>query len=326
MRLLVTGAAGFIGSHFLELLLRDTELKKSKIVVVDALTYSGLISNIERAQEFGSFEFIEADIAESAVMEKIFAEFKITDCINFAAESHVDRSINSGEAFIRSNVLGTYNLLESFRRVSSGRYLQVSTDEVYGTISEGSWKEIQALDPNSPYSASKASADLIVQSFIRTHGINGVITRSSNNYGPRQFPEKFIPLAISNVIEGKRIPIYGTGQNVRDWIHVSDNCRAILQVFHAGSQGEIFNIGGNNELSNVDLAKLILSYMQVNADSLEFVPDRKAHDFRYSVDDSKLAKDLKFSRRIDFHEGLKQTIKWYADNVEWWSPLKVINV
>jgi dTDP-glucose 4,6-dehydratase len=323
MNLLITGAAGFIGSHFLELILKEHRNDVSKIVVVDIFSYSGLKSNIERARFFGDFHFIQEDISNAISMSKIFRDHEIDNCINFAAESHVDRSILSSSSFVRTNVLGTDSLIENFKNFSKGRFLQVSTDEVYGSILNGSWNENSPLNPNSPYSASKASADLLVRSYVQTHQINAIVTRSSNNFGIRQFPEKFIPLAITNVIEGKKIPIYGSGENVRDWIHVADNCRALWRIFSEGQEGRVYNIGANNEISNLQLAQRILKLMNLEEDMIEFVADRKGHDFRYSVDDSTLRTELGFVNSESFDLGLSQVIDWYSANIGWWKSLKV---
>lgn len=322
MNLLITGAAGFIGSHLLEYLLKSDSLQPSKIVVLDALRYSGLKSNIDRARNFGDFEFVLVDLADYSKVKEIFEKYEISDCINVAAESHVDRSIVNAKSFFESNIIGVFNLLESFRIFSSGRFLQVSTDEVYGSIDNGNWSEASPLKPRSPYAASKASADLIISSFVNTYGTDAVITRCSNNYGPRQFPEKFIPLAVTNLLVGKKIPIYGNGKNIRDWIHVSDHCQGILKVFMNGNCGEIYNIGGHHEVSNIDLARQIISIMGLDTSLIQFVEDRKGHDFRYSVDDSKVREGLRFVNLVNFEIGLRDTIDWYSANETWWRDRK----
>ena len=321
MNLLITGAAGFIGSHLLEHILKSDSLKPSRIIVLDALRYSGLKSNVDRSRNFGDFEFVLADLADLSKVKEIFDKYEISDCINLAAESHVDRSIVNAKSFFDSNVIGVFNLLENFRIFSSGRFLQVSTDEVYGSIENGNWSESSPLNPRSPYAASKASADLIISSYVNTYGMNAVITRCSNNYGPRQFPEKFIPLAVTNLLVGKNVPIYGNGKNIRDWIHVSDHCQGILKVFMNGNCGEIYNIGGHHEVSNFELARKIISFMGLDESLIQFVPDRKGHDFRYSVDDSKVQAGLQHMNLINFEIGLQDTIDWYAANEIWWRDL-----
>jgi dTDP-glucose 4,6-dehydratase len=321
-RLLVTGGAGFIGSHFVDLLLKSEKPVYSKIVILDLLTYSGLQSNVERFNSDSRVEFIHGDIADRDAVREMIQRFEIDSIVNFAAESHVDRSIYSAMPFAHTNFLGLTNLLEGFRDFCKGRFIQISTDEVYGSISQGSWSEDRPLSPNSPYSASKAGADLMALAFARTYNLDICITRSSNNYGPRQFPEKVIPLFVTNLIDGKKVPLYGQGLNVRDWIHVTDNCRAIKLVFEHGKSGEIYNIGGGRELSNLELTKLILSEFNKPIDFIERVVDRAGHDFRYSVDDQKIRKELGFSSAYSFEVGLRETITWYKENENWWRPLK----
>jgi dTDP-glucose 4,6-dehydratase len=242
--------------------------------------------------------------------------------VNFAAESHVDRSITNPRSFIETNIKGTHTLLEATRRAGEKRYLQISTDEVYGTINEGSWSEDYPLLPNSPYSASKASADLITRSYFRTFGLNASITRCSNNYGPNQFPEKVIPFFITNLMDGKKVPLYGDGLNVRDWLHVDDHCRGIHSVLLNGRPGEIYNIGGGEELTNKELTNIILKAFGKSDESIEYVPDRLGHDFRYSVNIKKISSELDYSPQVKFNEGIKETIKWYQENESWWRPLK----
>lgn len=321
-RLLVTGGAGFIGSHFVDLLLKSEKPAYSKIVILDLLTYSGLKSNIKSFNSDSRLKFIHGDIADRDAVRELIQGFEIDSIVNFAAESHVDRSISSAMPFAHTNFLGLTNLLEGFRDFCKGRFIQISTDEVYGSVSQGSWSEDRPLSPNSPYSASKAGADLMALAFARTYNIDICITRSSNNYGPRQFPEKVIPLFVTNLIDGKKVPLYGQGLNVRDWIHVTDNCRAIKLVFEHGKSGEIYNIGGGRELSNLELTKLILSEFNKPNNFIERVADRAGHDFRYSVDDQKIRKELGFSSTYSFEVGLKETITWYKENENWWRPLK----
>lgn len=300
MKLLVTGGAGFIGSNFI----RNS---KHNIVVLDLLTYAGRADNVEQ-------DIVVGDVCDFEVVDELVGS--VDAVVHFAAESHVDKSITSGTDFVRTNVLGTQQVLEACKK-HSVRLLYVSTDEVYGSIESGSWDESSPLQPNSPYSASKASGDLLVQAYAKTYGMDACITRCSNNYGPYQFPEKVIPLFVTNILRGKKIPIYGNGLNVRDWIHVNDHCRAISTVLESGKQG-VFNIGGDNELTNIELAGKIIDLMNVDWRVVEYINDRLGHDFRYSVDSSKI-KSLGFYSTVDFDDGLASTIKWYTDNANWWS-------
>jgi dTDP-glucose 4,6-dehydratase len=323
MNLLITGGAGFIGSRFAELVaLQEIPNKYSSITVIDNLTYSGNLANLDSIISLPQFYFHKADICNQAEVEAIFAEKQIDVVVNFAAESHVDRSIESSYAFLKSNVMGTQNLLDVALKFKVERFLQISTDEVYGSITEGSWEEEEPLKPNSPYSASKAGADLLVQAYGRTHGLNIGITRCCNNYGLRQFPEKLIPLFVANVIDGKRLPIYGDGEQVREWIHVDDHCRAIATVLQKGTPGEIYNIAGNNEYKNIDLARKIIRYFGKNEEeTFSFVQDRKGHDVRYSLTGNKAKKELGIEPKIEFEAGLKETIEWYLNHESWWRPL-----
>jgi dTDP-glucose 4,6-dehydratase len=283
------------------------------------LTYAGTLKNLESLPG-DSFRFIQGDICDESLVSRLVAE---TDAVvNFAAESHVDRSIADPGSFIETNVKGTHTLLEATRRAGEKRYLQISTDEVYGTIKEGSWSEDYPLLPNSPYSASKASADLITRSYFRTFGLNASVTRCSNNYGPNQFPEKVIPLFITNLMDGKKVPLYGDGLNVRDWLHVDDHCRGIHSVLLNGRPGEIYNIGGGEELTNKELTSIILNAFGKGDESIEYVPDRLGHDFRYSVNIKKISSELGYSPQVKFKEGIKETIKWYQENESWWRPLE----
>jgi dTDP-glucose 4,6-dehydratase len=267
-----------------------------------------------------SFRFVQGDICDVDLVNKVVPGHQAI--LNFAAESHVDRSIQSSRNFITTNVVGVGTLLEATRKHSIEKFVQISTDEVYGSIREGSWKEDFPLQPNSPYSASKAAADLIAQSFCRTHSVDIRITRCSNNYGPNQFPEKIIPLFITNLIDNLKLPLYGDGLNVRDWLHVDDHCRGIHLVLTKGKAGEIYNIGGGKEFSNKELAHAIIKEMGKNEDEIQFVEDRKGHDFRYSVDITKISEELQYSPKIPFGVGLKSTIEWYKSNEAWWRPLR----
>ena len=321
MRLLVTGAAGFIGSNFARMISNDILQGISKVIVLDKLTYAGLKTNLDEAQKIASYSFVEGDICDSNLVTSLLEEVDFV--VNFAAESHVDRSISGAADFVQTNIVGVQVLLDAIK--ASGRkirFLQVSTDEVYGSIESGSWTEEWPLLPNSPYSASKASGELLARSYNRTHGMDVVITRCSNNYGTHHFPEKLIPLFITNLIEGKKVPVYGTGENVRDWLHVDDHCRGIYSVLMNGRSGEVYNIGGGRELTNNEITSLILEAMGANESSIEYVEDRKGHDLRYSVDWTKINRELGYEPQVKFEDGLRETIQWYRDNEAWWKPLK----
>jgi dTDP-glucose 4,6-dehydratase len=321
MRLLVTGGAGFIGSNFVRKCVDGTYTGISSVTVLDKLTYAGIEANLDLVKGNNSFEFIKGDICDKSIVSSLLAE---NDAIvNFAAESHVDRSIKSSAEFIRTNVSGVQVLLDAIRLEGlKKRFLQVSTDEVYGSINHGSWSEESSLLPNSPYSASKAGGELLARSYFQTHSLDVVITRSSNNYGPYHFPEKLIPLSITNIIEGRKIPLYGHGDNIRDWLHVDDHCQGIYKVLMGGRSGEVYNIGGGHELSNLEISYLILNAMGADHSRIEFVEDRKGHDFRYSVDWTKIQNELSYKPNIGFEEGLRNTINWYLANTNWWQPLK----
>lgn len=319
MKLLITGGAGFIGSNYLRQIISGDLSGISKITVVDKLTYAGNLKNFESLPK-DSFNFVEADICDVELMNKLVSSHEAI--VNFAAESHVDRSISSVENFVATNVAGTANLLTLANKHSVSKFVQISTDEVYGSIKQGSWSEMEPLLPNSPYSATKASADLMCRSFFQTYGLNVSITRASNNYGPSQYPEKLIPLAITNLLLGESVPIYGTGLNVRDWIFVKDHCNAIHQVLFGGNAGEIYNIGGGQELSNIHIVKLIMGILGVSDSRIEFVADRLGHDWRYSVDTQKIENDLAFQTKVSLESGLKETISWYETNRDFWLPLR----
>jgi dTDP-glucose 4,6-dehydratase len=286
---------------------------------VDALTYSGTETNFEGLDR-RNFEFVKGDIRNPEFVARSTKD--IDAIIHFAAESHVDRSIKSSRIFVETNILGTETLLHSALRNGVKTFVHVSTDEVYGSIKEGSWTEEFPLRPNSPYAASKAGSDLIALAFHRTHGLDVRITRCSNNYGPRQFPEKVIPLFLTNLLDGLKVPLYGNGQNIRDWLHVSDHCRAIDLVLSKGKPGEIYNIGGGRELSNKELTKIILKEMNRDDTWVEYVPDRKGHDFRYSLNIEKITRQLNYKPKVLFEEGIKETIQWYTANEAWWRALK----
>ena len=323
MNLLITGGAGFIGSRFAELLVnQEIPNKYSSITVVDNLTYSGNLSNLDSIISTPRFYFQKGDICNQEEIADILESRQIDVIANFAAESHVDRSIESSYEFLHTNVIGTQNLLDLAKKFKVKRFLQVSTDEVYGSIEKGSWEEDEPLKPNSPYSASKAGADLLVLAYGKTYGMNIGITRCCNNYGLRQFPEKIIPLFVSNLIDGKRVPIYGDGKQVREWIHVDDHCRGVATVLESGRAGEVYNIAGTDEFENIELARKIIAFFSKSeADAFDFVEDRKGHDIRYSLTGNKSRKELNIAPKINFKDGLKATIEWYVNNESWWRPL-----
>jgi dTDP-glucose 4,6-dehydratase len=293
----------------------------SSIKVLDKLTYAGVKGNLTSVEKSPEYQFIRGDICDPGQVSQAISE--VDGVVNFAAESHVDRSISGAADFVQTNIVGVQVLLDAIKASRRQiRFLQVSTDEVYGSIEKGSWTEEWPLSPNSPYSASKASGELLARSYNRTHGMDIVITRCSNNYGTHHFPEKLIPLFITNLIEGKKVPVYGTGKNVRDWLHVNDHCRGIYQVLVNGRPGEVYNIGGGRELTNNEITGLILEAMGADESSIEYVEDRKGHDFRYSVDWTKINRELGYEPQVKFEDGLRETIQWYRDNEAWWKPLK----
>ena len=316
-KILITGGAGFIGSNFI----RNTLNKYPdyKIVNLDKLTYAGCKENLKDIETNPHYRFIQGDICDADVVEK--AVKGCDTIINFAAESHVDRSISDASEFIRTNIYGTYVLLEAARKNKVSVFCQIGTDEVYGSREEGFFKETDLLEPSSPYSASKAAADHLVQSYYITHKLPIKIVRSTNNFGPYQFPEKIIPLFITNALEGKKLPVYGDGLNVRDWIYVLDNCEAIDFVIHKGKVGEIYNVAGKHEVKNIDLTHLILKIMNKTEELIEFVEDRPGHDRRYALDSAKIDK-LGWRLRHKFEQSLKETVEWYHNNKNWWQPLK----
>ena len=319
MRLLVTGGAGFIGSNFVRRIVNGTYSGVSQLTVLDKLTYAGTLKNLEMLPK-ESFEFIKGDIANPDLISDLTKRHDAI--VNFAAESHVDRSITGARDFIETNVLGVQNLLAASLQNQVSVFVQVSTDEVYGSISEGSWSEEYPLLPNSPYSASKASADLICRSYNRTFGMDIRVTRCSNNYGPHQFPEKVIPLFVTNLIDNEKVPLYGNGLNVRDWLHVDDHCDGIYSVLSEGKSGNIYNIGGGRELTNRELTEIILRKFDRDESSIEYVADRLGHDLRYSVSHEKITRELGYKPKINFEDGIEETIEWYKRNESWWRPLK----
>jgi len=316
VRLLVTGGCGFIGSNFIRLLLAGD--RDFSVVNFDKLTYAGNPENLATVADSDRYEFRQGDISDRNRVEEVLKEFSIDSIVNFAAESHVDRSILDSAPFIHTNISGTQVLIDSAREMGVDRFVQVSTDEVYGSLGEtGEFTEDTPLAPNSPYAASKAAADLLVRAAVHTHGFPGLITRCSNNYGPFQFPEKLIPLFISNALEHQPLPVYGDGKNVRDWIHVDDHCRGIVSVLQSGEPGDVYNFGGRSELSNIGLTRRLLELLDRPETLIRFVPDRPGHDKRYAIDCSRAEKVLGWKPRVSFDDGLKSTVEWYLENSDW---------
>ena len=321
-KILVTGGCGFIGSNFIHYML--SKYPAYAIVNIDKITYAGNPDNLRdlKVDTNKNYYFIKADITDAGKINKVFQKHKDLDCIiNFAAESHVDRSILSSEDFVKANICGTQVLLDAAKRYKLSRYIQISTDEVYGSIKRGSFTEKSPLLPNSPYSASKAAADLLARSYFITHGLPVIVTRSSNNFGPYQYPEKIIPLFITNLLERKKVPLYGDGLNVRDWLYVLDNCAAIDVVLHKGKPGQIYNIGAENEITNLSLTNMVLKKMGKGRPCIKYIADRPGHDRRYSLDCAKIKK-LGWRREYDFEHALDIAISWYMDNRSWWQRLK----
>jgi dTDP-glucose 4,6-dehydratase len=317
--ILVTGGCGFIGSNFIRHMLATTDYR---ITNLDLLTYAGNLENLKDIESKANYRFVRGDIADFSDLEKAFTS-DIDAVVNFAAESHVDRSILDAQAFVRTNITGTYCLLEAARAKGIKRFLQVSTDEVYGSLGPtGRFTEATPLSPRSPYSASKASADLLALSYFHTFGMPVVITRCSNNYGPYQFPEKLIPLLITNTVEGRPLPVYGDGLNVRDWIHVIDHCRGIALVLEKGRDGEVYNIGGENERTNIEIVKLVLKILNRPESMIAYVKDRPGHDRRYAIDATKAKRELGFTLSVPFDRGMTETVQWYLDNRSWWERIK----
>ncbi|APU17342.1 dTDP-glucose 4,6-dehydratase [Actinoalloteichus fjordicus] len=322
MRLLVTGGAGFIGSHYVRQLIGGAypAFVDAEVVVLDRLTYAGSRTNLAAVSDDARLRFVHGDICDAALVGELMANTQVV--VHFAAESHVDRSISGGADFVMTNVLGTQTLLQAAVDAGVDRFVHVSTDEVYGSIDEGSWDEDRPLEPNSPYSASKAGSDLLARAYHRTHGLPVSVTRCSNNYGPFQFPEKVIPLFVTNLMDGHPVPLYGDGGNIRDWLHVDDHCRGIQLVAEGGRAGEVYNIGGGTELTNLELTRLLLAAMDAEWSMVERVPDRKGHDRRYSVAIDKISTELGYAPAVPFEQGLAETVRWYRDNRAWWEPLK----
>lgn len=320
MKILVTGGCGFIGSNFIRHLLRQAEAYH--VVNLDALTYAGNPANLEDLQGDPRYTFVQGDICDRSLVAQLMAD-GIEAVVHLAAESHVDRSILDAAAFVRTNVLGTQTLLDAARQAGVRRFVHVSTDEVYGALGEtGHFTEDSPLAPNSPYAASKAASDLLVRAYVQTYGLPAVITRSSNNYGPYQFPEKVIPLFITNAMEGRELPVYGDGQHVRDWLYVEDNCEGLRRVLHAGRVGEIYNIGGGQECTNLALARLIVQAVGASERLITFVTDRPAHDRRYALRCDKMAAELGWRPRVTLAQGVAETVAWYRAHESWWRALK----
>lgn len=320
MKLLITGGAGFIGSNFVRYMVN--KYPKYNIVNLDLLTYAGNLENLKDIEKAPNYKFVRGDIADREFVDGLFKEEKFDYVINFAAESHVDRSIVDPGIFVQTNIQGTLALLDAAKTYGVTKYLQVSTDEVYGTLGEtGYFTEETPLAPNSPYSASKAGADLLVRAYYETFGLPVNITRCSNNYGPYHFPEKLIPLMIINALHDKDLPIYGDGLNIRDWLHVEDHCQAIDLVLHNGRLGEVYNVGGNNERTNIEIVKTILKQLGKPESLMKFVKDRPGHDRRYAIDATKLRTELGWSPKYNFDSGIEMTINWYLNNQEWWENI-----
>ncbi|MDE8675360.1 dTDP-glucose 4,6-dehydratase [Priestia aryabhattai] len=321
MNILVTGGAGFIGSNFVRHMVET--YPSYGIVNYDLLTYAGNLENLKDIESHENYTFVKGDINNRELVDHLVKYHNIDVIVNFAAESHVDRSITEPDIFIKSNVLGTQALLDVAKANNLKKYVQVSTDEVYGSLGEtGYFTEDTPLDPNSPYSASKAGADMLVSAYHETFGMNVNITRCSNNYGPYHFPEKLIPLMVTNALEGKELPIYGDGKNVRDWLHVKDHCAAIDLVIHKGEPGEIYNVGGHNERTNNEIVHLIVEKLNAPKELIKFVEDRLGHDRRYAIDPTKLTTELGWKPKYTFDTGIVETIQWYLDNQDWWRNIK----
>lgn len=323
MKILVTGGAGFIGSNFVYYML--DKYKDYKIVCLDALTYAGNLHTLKEALENPNFKFVKGDITDTEMVNSLFAEEKFDVVVNFAAESHVDRSIKDPSIFLKTNIIGTQVLMDASLKFNVKRYHQVSTDEVYGDLpidrTDLFFTEDTPIHTSSPYSASKASADLMVQAYYRTFGLPITISRCSNNYGPFHFPEKLIPLVISRALANESVPVYGTGENVRDWLYVTDHCAAIDRIIHDGTVGEVYNVGGHNEQSNINVVKTILKELGKSDDLITYVSDRKGHDLRYAIDPTKIEKELGWLPTIKFVDGIKMTVKWYLEHEEWWKKI-----
>jgi dTDP-glucose 4,6-dehydratase len=321
LTLLVAGGAGFIGSSFIRYILGGHA--DWRVVNVDKLTYAGNLANLSDVAGDPRYRFYRADICDAGEIARIFASVQPEAVVNFAAETHVDRSIDDPGLFLKTNILGTQVLMDAARKAGVARYLQISTDEVYGSLGPtGKFSEDSPLRPNSPYAASKTAADLLVRAYFKTYGLPAFITRCSNNYGPYQFPEKLIPFFVTLLHEGKPVPVYGDGMNVRDWIHVDDHSRAVEAVLLRGLPGEVYNVGGGNERTNIEITKMLLAAMGKDESSMKYVPDRPGHDRRYAIDDTKIRTGLGVFPKVPFEEGLRATVRWYLENEAWWRAVK----
>jgi dTDP-glucose 4,6-dehydratase len=321
MHVLITGGAGFIGSNFIRYMLNA--YPHYKIINLDRLTYAGNLENLSDIEDHPNYTFIRGDITNRELVRHIVQKYRIDTIVNFAAESHVDRSLTKPDIFVQTNVLGTQTLLDAAKEYRIHKFVQISTDEVYGSLGEsGFFTETTLLQPNSPYSASKAAADLLVRSYHETFGLTVNITRCSNNYGPYHFPEKLIPLMITNAMEDQPLPVYGDGENVRDWLHVTDHAAAIDLVLHHGRSGEVYNVGGHNERKNIDIVEEILDQLGKSKSTIRFVKDRLGHDRRYAIDPSKIMTELGWMPQYTFEEGLRETVDWYQNHPEWWRNIK----
>lgn len=320
MNILICGGAGFMGSHFIKYILN----KYPDYIVVnfDKLTYAGNLDNLKEVEDNKNYKFIRGDICDADAVDKAVEENKIDMIVNYAAETHVDRSVMDPTAFLKTNIFGSYNLLEATKKFNLKKMVQISTDEVYGSIEDGKFREDSPFEPNSPYAAAKAGGDLLCRSYFVTYQTPIVVTHSCNFYGPNQYPEKLIPLFATNLLEGKKVPVYGDGKNVREWIYVDDHCSAIEVIMHKAEPGSVYNIGSGNEIENIEIIKLILEYSGMGDEMLEYVKDRPGHDRRYAIDATKLKKELGWEAHTDFKEGLKKTVEWYRENQEWWKKLK----
>jgi dTDP-glucose 4,6-dehydratase len=319
MKILVTGGAGFIGSNFIRHMVNTHP--DLEIINYDILTYAGNLDNLKGIDKQSQYTFIKGDICDQALVNAALKKFPVDAIVHFAAESHVDRSITDPSAFVKTNVLGTHTLLEAARKHAVPKFIHISTDETYGSIMKGSFRETDILSPSSPYSASKAGSDLLALSYFTTYHLPVIVTRCTNNFGPYQFPEKLIPLFITNLLEGKKVPVYGTGKNIRDWIQVNDHCRAVEFLLDNGVPGEVYNIGGGIEKTNLEITEKILSLLGKDESMVQYVTDRPGHDFRYSLDSSKLRK-MGWKPQYSFDDALEETVRWYRENEWWWQPLK----
>ncbi|OGH76848.1 MAG: dTDP-glucose 4,6-dehydratase [Candidatus Magasanikbacteria bacterium RIFOXYA2_FULL_40_20] len=320
MNLLICGGAGFMGSHFVKYILN--KYPDYTVVNFDKLTYAGNLDNLKDIADNPKYKFVKGDICDADAVAKAVKENEIDVIINYAAETHVDRSVMDPIAFLKTNIFGTYNLLEAVKKFNLKKMIQISTDEVFGSTEDGLFSESSPFAPSSPYSAAKAGGDLLCHSYWTTYQTPVVVTHSCNFYGPNQYPEKLIPLFVTNLLEGKKVPVYGDGKNVREWIYVDDHCDAIDTVLHKAEPGSVYNIGSGNEIENIEITKLILEYLGVGEEMIEYVKDRPGHDRRYAIDASKIKKELGWEAKVDFKEGLKKTVEWYTANEWWWKKLK----